>query len=69
MLDPRLRRPDYPGAARADGTERSQFVVGAAAGCAAGLLIGSIGVGGIIIVPILIQMHDVNVRFRLAFGN
>jgi hypothetical protein len=38
------------------------LVMGVVAGSAAGVLIGSIGVGGIIIVPIMIQMDDVDVN-------
>lgn len=42
------------------------LVVAAAAGVVAGVLIGSVGVGGIIIVPILIQFSAVDVQMAIA---
>eukprot|EP00730_Choanoeca_flexa_P019906 TRINITY_DN9737_c0_g1_i3.p1 TRINITY_DN9737_c0_g1~~TRINITY_DN9737_c0_g1_i3.p1 ORF type:complete len:295 (+),score=62.97 TRINITY_DN9737_c0_g1_i3:153-1037(+) len=46
----------------------SSAVLGASAGigAAAGLLIGSIGVGGIVLVPSLIQLPDINVQTAIA---
>ena len=42
------------------------LLVAAAAGVVAGVLIGSVGVGGIIIVPILIQSSEVDVQMAIA---
>jgi uncharacterized membrane protein YfcA len=44
----------------------SVLVVAAVAGVVAGVLIGSVGVGGIIIVPILIQSDAVDVQMAIA---
>ena len=47
-------------------TEPWVLAVGAASGAAAGLLIGSVGVGGIILVPILIQVPGIQVKSAVA---